>query len=199
MVTMDRSIKILLIVIVLLTGVALSHKLTNTTLNDIMANKPKDTSDKSRKEEDDEPEDTARVDLPEPTGSPDAAVKIKAFVTSDNECDMTTLDGMELIADEFGDSVYIEFADLLDEETMEEAQHAKISCKSGMTINGSSHFVLPERGLKGTVMFDGPIGEKNFEMDDIRAIIKHLLKKHATQEAGGTPVSESELAEEAAE
>ncbi len=115
------------------------------------------------------------VKLPDPKGSPDARVKVHVYVTSDNACDTTTLSTMEDLYNKFGDQIYIIYSDLLDADVLKDAQDHKISCKTGITINGKSQFILPERGLKGTIMLDGPTGQKNYDIADIEAIVQHIL------------------------
>jgi hypothetical protein len=82
---------------------------------------------------------------------------------------------MEDLYSKFGDQIYIIYSDLLDADVLKDAQDHKISCKTGITINGKSQFILPERGLKGTVMLDGPTGQKNYDITDIEAIVQHIL------------------------
>lgn len=186
---MNRSFLVGLLVIGLLIVVAISHQFMGMTANEIAANKPQEHSQEDKEHEEGEGEEAkAKVELPEPMGSPSAPVKVQVYVTSDNTCDTTTLDGMKRITGRFGESVYIEFADLLEDEVLVEAQNAKISCKSGLTINGKSKFILPDRGLKGTILLDGPIGEMNYNLEDVEAIIAHLVEK----EQAGRPESSNE-------
>jgi len=180
---MNRSIKVTALIIGLLVFVAFSHTLTNSTLEDI-APKKNETTEENDLTKPGENTQGKKVTLPEPLGSPDASVKVKVYVTTDNECDTSTIDGITEIQQQYGDNVYVEFGDLLETATMKEAQNAEIGCKSGLTINGKSEFLLPSRGLKGTIMLDGPIGQMNYDMEDVEAIIKHLL------EQSGDPVSE---------
>lgn len=119
----------------------------------------------------------AKFELPKPMGAKTAPVKVKVYVTSGNECDTTTLTAMQDIGKKYGDKVYIEFGDMAQGDVLTEAQKAKIGCKSGITINGKSKFVLPERGLDGSILLDGPVGQINYNMDDVDEIIAHLLKK----------------------
>lgn len=166
-------------VILLLVVVGMSHQFMGMTANDIAANKPKghDHSHDHEHEGAEEGKEAERkIELPAPMGKSDAPVRIAVYVTTDNECDTTTLAAMDRVAKRFGEKVYITFADLLRDEVLQEAQAAKISCKSGLTINGKSKFILPERGLKGTVLLDGPVGEKNYNMGDVEAVVEHLLK-----------------------
>ena len=133
------------------------------------------------------------VKLPDPKGSPDARVKIQVYVTSDNDCDTTTLSTMEDLYSKFGDQVYIIYSDLLDTDVLKDAQDHKISCKTGITINGKSQFILPERGLKGTIMLDGPTGQKNYDVSDIEAIVQHILDTPELDAAeDGTPSDHTE-------
>ena len=85
----------------------------------------------------------------------------------------------------FGNKVYLQFADLLDTKIKSEANVAKIGCKTGLTINGQSKFILPERGLKGAIMFDGPVGQKNYSPQDVEAVIRHLIGKAEKQKKSG--------------
>jgi hypothetical protein len=133
------------------------------------------------------------VQLPDPKGSPDARVKVHVYVTSDNTCDTTTLSTMEDLYSKFGEQIYIIYSDLLDADVLKDAQDHKISCKTGITINGKSQFILPERGLKGTVMLDGPTGQKNYDNTDIEAIVQHILDTPELDEPkDGTPSDHTE-------
>lgn len=171
-----------IVVAALLLALALANRLTGT---------PSDTGGKKKSA----PSNVAspkspqmHVRLPEPMGSPDAHVKIRVYVTSDNTCDDTTLRAMASLHEKFGDKVYIVYSDLLQNDVLKEAQDHKISCKTGITINGKSQFILPDRGLKGTVMLDGPTGQKNYDMGDVEAIVQHILDTPELDEAeGSTP------------
>ena len=176
---MNRSLKITAIIAGLLVAMYLSSRLTGTTLEDITANRPgqhdHEAEDKNAKTKDSEKHPPMK--LPAPMGPTSAPVQMKVYITSDNTCDKTTLDGMTNMAKKYGDKLRIEFKDLLNKATASEAQDAKISCKSGLTINGMSILRVPGRGVKGLVMFDGPIGEKNYNLDDLDAAVAYLLKK----------------------
>ena len=106
---------------------------------------------------------------------------------------------VELFA-EFGEVIplpgrQMQARDLLDADVLKDAQDHKISCKSGITINGKSQFILPERGLNGTVMLDGPTGEKNYDVGDIEAIVQHILDTPELDEQGnGTSEPRTEAA-----
>ena len=181
---MNKSYTLALVVIALLAVVALSHQFLGMTAEDLAVNKPQVHSHDHDEEAPGEHDGQAgQVELPSPMGAPDAYVKVKVYVTSDNECDVTTMNAMQHVAEKFGEDVYITFSDLLDEQVQAEAHAAKISCKSGLTINDQSKFILPERGLQGTVLLDGPVGEMNYNMVDVEAIIEHLL---GTREEGAT-------------
>lgn len=170
-----RSLKISGIVLLLLVVVALSHKATNSDLEDLAPKKKAEEPAKPQKAEDQDHSKGKPVELPKPMGSPNALVKINVYVTSDNTCDTTTLGAMQELAKELGDRVYVKFEDLLEADKLKEAQEAKIGCKSGLTINGKSKFMLPDRGLKGAILLDGPIGQANYDMHDIKDIVYHLL------------------------
>lgn len=174
---MNRSYTLALVVIALLAVVALSHQFLGMTAEDIAANKPQEHShDHDGEGTDEHDAQEGQVELPAPMGSPDAPVEVRVYVTTDNECDVTTLSAMQDLAQKFGDDIYVTFGDLLDEDVQAEAHAAKIGCKSGLTINGQSKFILPERGLGGTVLLDGPVGEINYKIEDVEAIVEHLLK-----------------------
>lgn len=181
-----RSLKVYGIIAGLLIVLALSHRLTRSTLDDLAPVKPKPTATQKEDAKSKKP-----APLPKPMGNPKAKVKVQVYVTSDNECDHTTLDAMKGLHEKFGDQVYITYGDLLDAAVLEQAQTHKISCKSGLTINGKSQFILPERGLKGTVMLDGPAGDKNYNMDDVEAIVKHLLETPELDEPAAASSSAS--------
>ena len=185
---MSRSTKITIVIVGLVAVLAVSHKLTGTTLEDLTAKKSGENSEAQDANHDAHGDAQKRVPLPKPMGTRGAPVKVKVYVTPDNTCDQTTLDGMKRISQKFGDGVYVEFADLLNKQVQREAEKVKIGCKSGITINGQSKFLLPQRGLKGAIMLDGPMGKMNYKMDDIEAIVQHLLTK-AKQERKPKPAS----------
>jgi len=175
---MSRSLKVTAIIIGLLGLMVLSQYATKSTLEDITANKPRSSTDGKRAKA---PEKHESVKLPDPTGPASAPVKIKAYVTSDNSCDTSTLSAMKTISNKYGAKVRIEYVDLLKKEVANQAQQAKLSCKSGLTINGMSVMNIPGHGVKGLVMFDGPVGEKNYNLNDIDAAVSQLLKTGASK------------------
>lgn len=177
---MNKSIKIGVVVVGLLAVIALSHTVTNSTLDDLAPKKRTPTPAPPQEDHGKK----GSVTLPKPMGRPDAPVVIKVYVTSDNNCDTTTLDNVQDLGKKYGDKLYITFSDLLDQTVLEEAQMAKIGCKSGLTINGKSKFILPERGLKGAILLDGPVGRTNYTMKDVEAIIVHLLEKKGLLHSG---------------
>lgn len=174
---MSKSTKVTLAVVGLVIIMALSHRLTGTTLNDIVANKPGAHHDHDHEQEATQKQHGKKVTLPAPIGPEKAAVKVKVYVTTDNECDTTTLNAMKTLGTKYGDKIRVEFADLLEAHVKREAEKAKIGCKTGITVNGQTKFILPERGLAGTIMLDGPLGMKNYKLSDLEAIIEHELRK----------------------
>jgi hypothetical protein len=187
---MNKSLKITAVIAGLLVIMYLSSRLTGTTLEDITANRPVDHSKDKKDPKTNASEKHEKIKLPDPMGPATAPVKIKVYVTSDNTCDRTTLDGMKQMSTKFGDKLRIEFMDLLKKDVASEAQDAKISCKSGLTINGMSILRVPGRGVKGLVMFDGPIGEKNYNIDDVDAAVAYLLTKDKGGAGAGKAKSE---------
>ena len=176
---MSRSTKISLIIIGLVAILAVSHRLFGTTLEDLTKKKPSETSAHAH-----EAEKKADFVLPKPIGDPGAKIQVKVYVTGGNECDTTTLSAMQAIAAKYQKEVYVQFADLRDKQVQAEAHKAKLGCKSGITINGQSKFILPGRGLHGAILLDGPVGQKNYKMSDIEAIIEYLLEKEKTRATG---------------
>ncbi len=168
------SITIVAVVVGLLI-VAMTNSLMPSKIEGQTKDAAKDA--KQAEAEHDHGQDEAKFELPKPMGAKTAPVKVKVYVTSGNECDTTTLTAMQDIGKKYGDKVYIEFGDMVQGDVLTEAQKAKIGCKSGITINGKSKFVLPERGLDGSILLDGPVGQINYNMDDVDEIIAHLLKK----------------------
>lgn len=166
-----RSGIVYLVVAALLLVLALTNRLLGTS-PDSATNKEKKSPQAEAKAEESPKQ---RVKLPAPVGPPDARVKVRVYLTSDNTCDDTTIRAMDGLHKKFGDKIYIAYSDLLEDDVLKEAQEHKISCKTGITINGKSQFILPERGLKGTVMLDGPTGQKNYDMGDVEAIVQHIL------------------------
>lgn len=173
---MNKSYKIAGLVGILLAVMVASHYVTGTTPEELN-NKPK--SEASNKAV---PEPTGPIKIPDSLGPKQAPVKIKVYVTSDNHCDTTTVDGMKAVAKKFSKRVRIEYVDLLKADTQQEAQRAKISCKSGITINGKSVMHIPGYGVKGLVMFDGPMGGgKNYGVKEVEAAVQYLLKEKQSQ------------------
>lgn len=191
---MSRSIKAGAIVIGLLMIIAVTHTVTNSTLDDLAPQKKKTPTTTTTEENHGE---KGTVQLPEPMGSPDALVKVRVYVTSDNDCDTSTLDKMKDLAKKYGDAIYVTFGDMLDKDTLKEAQLAKIGCKSGLTINGKNKFILPERGLKGAILLDGPTGQTNYNMKDVEDIIVHLLQKKGVIDEEAQPEGQTAAGEEA--
>ena len=173
---MNRSLKAALIVIGLLVVLALSHQFTGSSLEDLTANRPASAAQAQKKPA--EPEKPAEpVLLPDPVGPPDAPVKVEVFITSNNKCDTSTLEGMKQLAGQFDNHVRIEFKDLLDPKTKQKAQDAKLGCETGLMINGRTKFIIPERGIKGVIRLDGPVGVKNYNLEDVKAVVEYLLKE----------------------
>ena len=181
---MSKSYKIAGLVVVLLGIMVATTYLTGTTPEQLDGNKA-NHEDKAEASNKAALEPTGKVKLPQPTGPKNAPVKVKVYVTSDNHCDTTTLDGMKQVAKKFGTKVRVEFVDLLQTGTQKEAHAAKISCKSGITLNGMSVLRIPGYGVKGLVMFDGPMGkDKNYGVREIEAGVQQLLDTHKATSKG---------------
>jgi len=176
---MSKTWKVTGFVAILLAVMVMSHYVTGTTPEELSANKHKTEKPQGNAANPHGDGHGKPVVLPKPIGAPDAVVKIKVFVTSDNSCDTTTVNGMKDIANKYPGKVFVKFMDLNHGEAAAEAQAAKISCKSGLTINGLSILRIPGRGVKGLVMFDGPMGEKNYNMGDVDAAVAYLISKGA--------------------
>ena len=175
---MGKSWKIASFVVGLLVLMVLSHYVTGTTPEELSANKHHDGATNAAKDAS-HGEHGKPVPLPADIGPKNAAVKVKVYVTSDNTCDTSTVQGMKDIAGKYPGKVFIKFMDLKHSDAAKEAQTAKISCKSGLTINGMSILRIPGRGVNGLVMFDGPLGEKNYNLSDVDAAVKYLLSQKA--------------------
>jgi hypothetical protein len=182
---MNRSTKITALIFGLLTLMFLSQYVTKSSLEDITANRPYSNSTRAKKEP---APKHGSVKLPDPTGPASAPVKIKVYLTSDNSCDTTTMNGMKKISAKYGDKVRLEFVDLLKKDVAAQAQDMKISCKSGLSINGMSIMHIPGHGVKGLVMFDGPIDQKNYGFKDVDAAVAQLLQ---SKPAKGTSADKS--------
>ena len=160
---MDRSYKIALLVVLLLAVVGVFNELTGTG---------DDTTDPVVKEEKEPP---TFVELPEPLGPEDAAVIVKSYVTSTNDCTLKTINQLLGLSKDFGDDVRIEFGDLAKPEVLKEARDVKVGCQSGITINGKTRYIVPEAGLSGGVIdMNGLMGEK-YTIKDIKKIIAYLI------------------------
>ena len=170
---MNKSYKIAGLVAILLGVMVATQYVTGTTPEDLN-NKPGSEASKKAAAA-----PTGSVKIPESIGPKTAPVKIRVYVTSDNHCDTTTINGMKAIAKKFGKDVRIDYVDLLDKHNMAEAQKAKISCKSGLTINGKSVLHIPGHGVRGLVMFDGPMGlGKNYDVKEVEPGVAYLLQQH---------------------
>lgn len=174
--TMNRSLKITAAVVALLAVMYVSTKFTHSTYEDIIANRPKDNRE-ANKQSAQHQDHSGHVALPKPSGPADAPVKLKVYITSTNDCDSTTLSGIDQIRKKYGAKLRIEFADLEHHESAMEAEKAKISCKTGVTLNGMSIVPVPGRGTRGLLMFDGPIGKNNYSLADVDAAVAYLLEK----------------------
>jgi hypothetical protein len=182
---MDRGTKITLIIVALVAILAFSQSLTGGKLTDLVSNRAKAAAAANGVPAS-EAHGQKKVELPKPAGNPSAPVKVRVFVTSDNTCDTSTIKAMEKLTTKYPGKVYVEYADLLNEKVKKEADRVKIGCKSGLTINGKNRFFIPSRGLNGTIMFDGPVGQKNYRPDDVEAVIELLLHTHAKGAAKGS-------------
>jgi hypothetical protein len=174
---MSKSYKIAGLVGILLAVMVATTYVTGTT-PEALGNKPRSEATTSA-------EKTATaaaagpVKLPASIGPKTAPVKIKVYVTSDNHCDTTTVEGLKKVAKKFGKDVRIEYVDLLNKGVKAEAEKAKIGCKSGITLNGKSALRVPDKtiGAKGFVMFDGQFGTgKNYGVREVEAGVKYLLE-----------------------
>ena len=177
---MSRSTKLSFIVGGLVAVLAISHRLFGTTLEDLTKKKPSGDSAPAHEAEGKKKD----LVLPQPMGVRGAPIQVKVYVTGGNECDTSTLAAMKGIGAKYGKQVYVQFVDLRNEQVQAEAHKAKLGCKSGLTINGQSKFMLPGRGLHGAVLFDGPAGQKNYKMSDVEAVVEHLLKKAKAKHGG---------------
>jgi hypothetical protein len=188
---MARSWKITGFVAILLFLMVLSHYVTGTTPEELSANKHKTETANSADHKTKSEGHGKPVPLPAPIGAKNAAVKINVYVTADNTCDTTTVEGMQGIANKYPGKVFVQFLDLNHAETAKAAQKAKISCKSGITINGMAIMHVPGRGVRGLVMFDGPMGQKNYSLEDVDAAVKHLVTQNSTKGQKAAPAKTS--------
>ena len=125
--------------------------------------------------------------IPRPMGPENAPVKIKAFVTVKGGCDVSTIPMVRSLVFKYEGKVRAEFVDISTAQGGKEARDAKISCKSGVTINGQSQFRLPEDNNR-LVMLNGPVGEHDYTPQDLDAVIVHILKTSPPSPgAGGKP------------
>lgn len=180
---MSKTWKIVIVVGALLAVMGLTHKATNTTIEDLgkmrMANSELRKLAGGNEEASDGGKHEKLTALPKPMGKPGAPVIIKVYITSDNDCDTTTLSAMETISDLFKDKVFIKFVDLNKPEAKKEADKLKIGCKTGIAINGKTKFILPGRGLKGAILLDGPVGQKNYDVNTLKTVVEYLVKEGA--------------------
>ena len=107
--------------------------------------------------------------IPRPMGPEDAPVKIRAFVTAKSGCDTSTIPLVRSFVFKHKGKVRAEFVDISTEPGAKEAAEAKISCKSGVTINGPSQFRLPKENNR-LVMLNGPVGQHDHTPKDLEAI-----------------------------
>ena len=62
-------------------------------------------------------------------------------------------------------------------EVKKEADKIKIGCKTGLSVNGKTKFMLPGRGISGAVMLDGPVGQKNYNIETLKSVVEYDLKE----------------------
>lgn len=178
---MSKTWKIVIVVGALITVMGLTHRATNTTIEDLdrmrMPNSELRKLAAGNEENHDGDKHEKLTALPEPMGKAGAPVTIKVYITSDNDCDKTTLGAMQTISDQFKDKVFIKFVDLNNADAKKEADKLKIGCKTGIAINGKTKFILPGQGLKGAIMLDGPVGQKNYDVKTLQTVVEYLLKE----------------------
>ena len=123
--------------------------------------------------------------VPKPIGPEDAPVRIQVFVSSSNHCHTGTTDLFAKLPEEeaYKGKLRVEFLDTSNPEVKKKANGAKIGCDAGLLVNGKSAMKIPGHGEAGLVIFTGPVNEKNYKEDDLRAAIDMLLKEKAAGKA----------------
>lgn len=177
---MTRQAKLILIAAVALTLVVHFAFAIRNTLRENEEVRQKAEAKKAAEKENSKHEGTP-VELPAPVGPEGAPVKIQVFVSGSNSCHSNTITQLEQLAqtEPYQGKVRVEYLDTAKPEVKKLAGTAKIGCDAGLLLNGKSVMRIPGHGEAGLVMFTGPVGEKNYTMDDLKAGIDMLLKEKA--------------------
>lgn len=177
---MTKQSKIILIAIVavILVGRLIYAVQTTSQVNEQTRQK---AEDKKKQAESQHKEDKEPVVLPDPIGPPDAPAKIQVFVSGKNSCHSGTVTSLEGLAkeDAYKGKIRLEYLDTTKPENQKLADTVKLGCSAGLMLNGKTAMRVPGHGEMGLVMFTGPIGEKNYTMDDLKAAIDIVLKEKA--------------------
>jgi hypothetical protein len=181
-VTKRRKALIVIVAVALVLVFPAISALTKTRLEDLHPKKEWEAREAARKEAQKSKGKEATGEMPKPIGPEDAPVRIQVFVSSSNHCHTATTDAITLLPEEdaYKGKVRVEFLDTSNPEVQKKANGAKIGCEAGLLINGKSAMRIPGHGEAGLVIFTGPMNEKNYKEDDLRAGIDQILKEKAS-------------------
>ena len=122
-----------------------------------------------------------------PVGSPQAKVKLKAFVQSTNSCHKPMVDLLRKVVQAFPNHLYLEFVDTATDAGSKASQKANINCAAALMINGKCEFEVEIKGKKQKVAFNhGPIDMMPPEF--LAACLTQQLRKEY-----GATVTQAEL------
>jgi len=94
----------------------------------------------------------------DPMGSPDAKVKLKAFVQPSNSCHGSTIAILKKVARALPNRIHLEFVDTASEEGSRKSEEANLNCSAALMVNGKSEFEIVNAGKKQKVAFNhGPV------------------------------------------
>lgn len=178
---MTRLTKLGLVSIVLILIIPLSWKLTGLDPTDIDPQHP------WRLRKTDPKIGRPVFYVPRPIGPKDAPVKLKVFVTSHSDCDAGTVPAIRQLASKHEGKVYAEFIDLTTPEGAKQGVEAKISCQSGMTINGQNQFTVP--GRAEPLILNGPLGKHDYTFNDVDGIVERLIQSPNSLQKPTSPPS----------
>ncbi len=120
--------------------------------------------------------------MPDPSGPPDAPVKLEVFVDAKNGCHLINRTFMESLKDDYGQLLRMEWFDMNDPEAAERSDRALIGCAAGLLINDKIEMQVDTATGRKLVAYRGPVNSVDFTEDEVYAGINAELK-----EKGHTP------------
>ncbi len=113
--------------------------------------------------------------LPPKVGPDDAPVKIDIYGTQQNTCHSAAFAAVrDMIQERYPNLVQLRFHDTSNPAAAQEAMSHKITCETGLLVDGRLVWKLPSGKL---VTFTGAVGEHGWTMHDLMAALDLALKK----------------------